>query len=119
MSTNPPVGRWFVGSGIRHSDTAGICVLHEDGDEITEETIAEVLPSSDGNKTRDKQAALLAAAPDMLAALETVAGDGPADLDDGETVDQWLARQNEDGLRDHIAFIRDAARAAIARAKGA
>ena len=63
---------WFVGSPIRSADTAGICVTHFDGEEI-EETIAEVLPSTDGNKTRDKQAAFILRACNEFDSLITLA----------------------------------------------
>lgn len=50
---------WFVGAGIRSHDTAGICSQWHDGEETGEETIAEVLPTNNDNKTRDLQAAFI------------------------------------------------------------
>lgn len=59
---------------------------------------------------------LFEAAPEMKTALEKIAGDGPVDELDGETVDQWLDRANPEGLREHIDFLRETARAALAKA---
>jgi hypothetical protein len=66
--TPTPESPWYVGDPIRSTDTVGICVRHFDGEEI-EETIAEVLPSTDGNATRDKQAAFIVRAVNSHAEL--------------------------------------------------
>lgn len=68
-----PSKPWFVGNGIRASDTAGICVAWNDGGETGEETIAEVLPTTDSNKTRDKQAAFIVRAANNFDSLITLA----------------------------------------------
>lgn len=59
---------WYVGEPIRSRDTLGINVKWKDGDEEGEETIAEVLPGCGPVKMME-QARLMAAAPELLAAL--------------------------------------------------
>ncbi|HEU4343717.1 MAG TPA: hypothetical protein VFU31_19375 [Candidatus Binatia bacterium] len=67
-----PARQWYVGEPIRSRDTLGINVRWKDGDEEGEETIAEVLPGCGPAKMME-QARLIAAAPDLLAALEAAA----------------------------------------------
>lgn len=56
----------------------------------------------------------------LVGALTDIAADGPYSDSSGddESVDEWLARQGESGLRDHITFLRDKARAALSAAQG-
>ncbi len=78
--------------------------------------IATFSPVSRQRDVARQYGPLFAASPDMRAALVKIAGDGPfADASgDTESVDNWLARQGEAGLRLHIDFLRDLAREALA-----
>ena len=80
------------------------------------ERIATFRAATESNDPAKAYGALFAASPDMSNALETIAGDKPfADASgDTESMDKWIARQGEAGLRDHIDFLRDLARNALA-----
>jgi len=64
---------WHVGDPIRSTDTLGICKRWTDGEETGEETIAEVLPGCPP-AVMLAQAKLIAAAPELLAALREMCG---------------------------------------------
>jgi hypothetical protein len=78
--------------------------------------------------TTDANAALLAAAPELLAALEKIAKDGPpieefAARHHGRSLDSYLEFDNHDDIAyarscQEGAYLGDIARAAIAKAKG-
>jgi hypothetical protein len=102
--------QWYVGDPIRNLDCLGICVQWKDGDEVGEETIAEVLPATPG--VQEKQAALIVTAVNSHAALVAAL----------EHALEWLeiaqGEEPEDYanpvLEEHI----QQARTALAQAKG-
>lgn len=69
----------------------------------------------------EANARLIAAAPEMAEALRVIASDGPYSDPSGDTesMDAWLARADEDKLRDHVEWLRETARALLARIGGA
>ena len=67
-----------------------------------------VIPDDFTPATRDANARLIAAAPELLAALQSLVETSWTDVDDGE-----------DPLKTYSLFVRKAARAAISKAEGA
>lgn len=80
-------GKLYVGTPIRSSDTLGINVLHEDGGESHEETIAEVMPSSKDGQQKSDAAYLTHCAnhfPALVKALESAVDFVELGADDSE-----------------------------------
>lgn len=98
MKASHTPGPWTL-NRVAYSDASAVFVMSG------KSTVCEVYPRPQGAESREANARLIAAAPTMLAALEVIAAWTPS------------ASPNEPGGMSIMDAI-DAARAAIARAKG-